>query len=114
MSVGSEDSSNAGVEVRWQTCCHLMVWLTPAPQLAGWMLAPEVPRLKTQHRRCRFLSVLMLKARGPSIGLDAFSCPGCGGQQHLGEHEGMNGCEVMPHTCLPFASGARVHHSDST
>lgn len=65
MSVGSEDSSNAGVEVRWQTCCHLMVWLTPAPQLAGWMLAPEVPRLKTQHRRCRFLSVLMLKARGP-------------------------------------------------
>lgn len=32
--MGSEDNPNAGAEVRWQTCCHLTLWLAPAPQLA--------------------------------------------------------------------------------
>lgn len=37
------------------------------------------------------LSMLMLQGCGSSggPGLDALSCPGCGGQQHLGEQEGM-------------------------
>jgi len=37
------------------------------------------------------LSMLMLQGCGSSggPGLDALSCPGCGGQQHLGKHEGM-------------------------
>lgn len=43
----------------------------------------------TVAHRC--LSMLMLKACGSSggPGLDALSCPDCGGQQHLGKHEGM-------------------------
>jgi len=37
------------------------------------------------------LSMLMLQGCGSSggPGLDALSCPDCGGQQHLGKHEGM-------------------------
>lgn len=92
-------------------------WRFAPQQLDGCIFAPKVPQLKTQHQYCLLISLCADAVVAKSLWWSGVA-PGCvmcsavPAAEDSNIWESMRDCELMYHTCLPFVSGARVHHAD--